>query len=379
MIYLDHHATTPMCEEAKSAIRAALDSEDLCNASSIHRAGRRARGMIENARARIAAACGALAKELVFTSGGTEALHLAVSSAAMTIGAKRILVDPGAHPALLAACERHAKATNATVTRLTADRHGRIDVEALGLSLDEQPVPSVVAATWVQHETGTITPIRAVIDAARARSASTMLDAVQALGKIPVDLGATGAVTAAISAHKIGGPTGIGAAWIRHDQRARALIDGGGQERGLRAGTENTLGILAFAAAANVLSKRLHATPTLAIERDRFEARVREYPGFSQTVRDVDRVATAAHFLVENVAGEELVAALDLDGVCVSSGPACSSGRSGLSESLLAMFGDAIRHKGALRVSLAPSTTRGELDQCADRLSVIAERMQRFR
>ncbi|MFO0561391.1 MAG: aminotransferase class V-fold PLP-dependent enzyme [Polyangiales bacterium] len=378
MIYLDHHATTPLCVEAKDAIRAALESE-LFNASSIHRAGRHTRARIENARSTIANAAGALAKELVFTSGGTEALHLAVHCAALTEQARRILLDPGAHPALLAACERTAKSLGATVERLRADRWGRIDVDAMCSSLEASEVPTLVAATWVQHETGTITPLRRVIDEARARRAATVLDAVQALGKIPVDLGSTGAVCAALSAHKIGGPTGVGAAWIRQDQRARALIDGGGQERGVRAGTENTLGIIAFGAAAGAIDSRLSSMESLGRERDRFESSVRECAGFSQTVRDVERVATAAHFLVDDVAGEEIVAALDLDGICVSSGPACSSGRSGLSESLLAMFGDAIRSKGALRISLSPATSRAELDRCAAALVVIAERMQRFR
>jgi cysteine desulfurase len=378
VIYLDHHATTPLCVEAKDAIRSALESE-LFNASSIHRAGRNTRSRIENARATIANATGALAKELVFTSGGTEALHLSVYCAALTEQARRILLDPGAHPALLAACERTAKSLGATVERLRADRWGRIDVDAMCRTLEASDAPTLVAATWVQHETGTITPLRRVIDEARARRAATVLDAVQALGKIPVDLGATGAVCAALSAHKIGGPTGVGAAWIRQDQRARALIDGGGQERGVRAGTENTLGIIAFGAAAGALDARLSMMEHVARERDRFESVVRECVGFSQTVRDVERVATAAHFLVDDVPGEEIVAALDLDGICVSSGPACSSGRSGLSESLLAMFGDVIRSKGALRISLGPATSRAELDRCAAALVVISERMQRFR
>jgi cysteine desulfurase len=378
VIYLDHHATTPLCAEAKEAIRAALEAE-LFNASSIHRGGRSTRARIEDARATIARAVGSLPKELVFTSGGTEALHLCVYCAALTARAQRILLDPGAHPALVAACEQTAKALGATVERLRPDRWGRIDLEGMCRALQVSDAPAIVAATWVQHETGTITPVRRLIDEARARGASTVLDAVQAFGKIPVDLGATGAVCAALSAHKIGGPTGVGAAWIRQDQRARAQIDGGGQERGLRAGTENTLGIIAFGAAAGTIDARLAAMDELGRERDRFEAIVRQYAGFSQTVRDVERVATAAHFLVDGVSGEELVAALDLEGICVSSGPACSSGRSGVSESLLAMFGPAIRSKGALRISLGPSTTRAELDRCAAALAVIAERMQRLR
>jgi cysteine desulfurase len=378
VIYLDHHATTPLCEPARRALRAYAD-EPQFNASSIHRAGRAARAKLEDARATIAAHAGAMSKELVFTSGGTEALHLCVASAARTIEARSILVDPGAHPALLAACERVARASGAKLTRLRADHAGRTALDALLSALATEPAPALLALTWVQHETGTITPLRPLIDAARAANAAVVIDAIQAFGKIPIDLGATGAVAAALSAHKIGGPTGIGAAWIRHDQRARALIDGGGQERGLRAGTENSAGIVAFAAACEALTARLDAMAATGARRDRFEAVAREFAGFRQTVRDVERVATAAHFLVDGVHGEELVAALDLEGVCVSSGPACSSGRSGLSESLRAMFGESIRGKGALRVSLGPSTTDDELEICANKLRVIAERVQRFR
>lgn len=378
MIYLDHHATTPLSDAVRAAMRSFIDGP-LFNPSSIHRGGRKTRSLIENARHAIARQCGAQAKELVFTSGGTEALHLCVRSAALTIDAKTILLDPGAHPALAAACHRTAQRTGAVVHRLTADFAGRTDVNALADALRAHPGPALIALTWVQHETGTITPLRAIADVARAHNAEIVIDAVQAFGKIPVDFGPCGASAAAISAHKIGGPTGIGAAWIRADQRARALIDGGGQERGVRAGTENALGILAFGVAAGELDARLASMPAVGALRDRLESAVRELPGFSQTVRDVERVSTAAHFLIDGVPGEEVVAALDLDGICTSAGPACSSGRSGASESLLAMFGDRVKRAGSLRISLGPSNTADEIEQCSTALRAIAERLQSTR
>lgn len=376
MIYLDHHGTSPLSALAKDAMRAALDRE-LANPSSIHRAGRATRGLIETARSQLAAHCGAMPRELVFTSGGTEALHLAVHSTATTMPARAIFVDPGAHPALDAACRNTAKSLGASFAVLSPSPDGSIDLAALDRALASAAQPAVVGASWVQHELGAIANLRAIIDTAHKRGAVVVVDAVQALGKIPVDLGATGAVAAAISAHKIGGPTGVGAAWIRHDRRAAPLIEGGAQERGLRAGTENTLGIVGFGAAAGEIPERLAAMPALAVRRDAFERRVLAIDGVRQTVSGITRTATAAHFLVSDVAGEELVAALDLDRVCVSSGPACSSGRAGVSKALVAMFPSLERAlEGALRVTLAPSTTEAMLDDAASILERVIPRVR---
>ncbi len=377
MIYLDHHATTPLAAPVRVALRAALDHLH-ANPSSIHRAGRLTRGRIESARTAVASACGATARELVFTSGGTEALHLAVHAIASGTPTVAFLVDPGAHPALRAAVERAAKSAAATVRTIAPDPWGRAAPGALDAMLSELPKPALVGLSWVQHETGAVAPLRALLDLARKHDARVVLDAVQALGKIQVDLGATGAVAAAISAHKIGGPSGVGAAWIRHDQRARSLFDGGAQERGLRAGTENTLGILGFGAAAEALSARLDAMPSVSARRDRFESLARAVEGVRSSIEGVsERVATVAHFWVHDIAGEELVAAMDLDGVCVSSGPACSSGRSGPSEALARMFpSQSQSQSGALRVSLGPETTDDEIEQAATVLAAVVPRIR---
>ena len=379
MIYLDHHGTTPLSSAAKDAIRGALERE-LANPSSIHRAGRATRGLIEAARSRIASQCGAMARELVFTSGGTEALHLAVHSTATTTPVRAFFVDPGAHPALEAACRSAAKLLGTTAQTLAPTALGAVDVEALAPALADAPQPALVAVSWVQHELGAIANIRSIIDAAQKHGAVVVLDAVQALGKIPVDLGATGAVAAAISAHKVGGPTGVGAAWLRHDRRAAPLTEGGAQERGLRAGTENTLGIIGFGAAAEEIPQRLAAMPELARRRDAFEARVLAIDGVRSTAAPIVRTATAAHFIVSEIAGEELVAALDLDGLCVSSGPACSSGRAGVSKALVAMFPALERLlQGALRVTLAPSTTEAMLGDAATVIERVIPRVRAAR
>jgi cysteine desulfurase len=378
-IYLDHHGSAPLSEAARRAMVAAMQ-RPLANPSSIHRAGRETRALIERARASLARACGAMERELVFTSGGTEALHLATHSLAATRAVRSIVMDPGAHPALRAACEDAAVRVGARVQRIEPDRWGQPQPDALAAALAAAEPPTLVALTWVQHEIGSIAPIRALVEVAREHRSLVVLDAVQALGKINVDLGATGAHAAALSAHKIGGPTGIGAAWIRHDQSAAPVLRGGAQERGLRAGTENVLGIVGFGAAAEAIADRLSAMPELAMRRDGFERRATEVEGVRATAPGVARVATVSHLIVRDVSGDELVAAMDLEGLCVSSGPACSSGRSGLSETLASMF-PWMRDEllGALRVSLGPETTETMLDLAVTALERVVRRMRAAR
>jgi cysteine desulfurase len=221
----------------------------------------------------------------------------------------------------------------------------------------------LVALSWVQHETGAIAPVRTVAEVARSRGGVVVLDAVQALGKVPVDLATTGAVAAALSAHKIGGPAGVGAAWLAAGLRLAPQLGGGGQEQGLRAGTENVLGVVGFGAAARDLAARLAAMPAVAARRDRIEGALLAQPGVVVNGAERPRVATACHVSVRGVAGEELVAALDLDGFCVSAGPACSSGRPGPSPSLRALYPDEPwRAASALRLTLGPETTDDEVE-----------------
>ncbi len=379
MIYLDHHASAPIVPAARAAMAAALDAPH-GNPSSLHRAGRSVRARIEAARASIAATCGALPRELVFTSGGTEALHLAARCAVGADPLNQAWVDPGAHPALRAAIEAVARIHGATVRTLPPDRRGLPDLEALRRALDSATGASLLGLTLVQHETGAIVDLPSLRAIARSGRVSLVLDAVQAFGKIPLDLGASGAVCAAISAHKIGGPTGIGAAWIRQDCRAVPFIEGGGQERGLRGGTENHIGIAGFGAAAEALPTRLAAMDSVARIRDRLEARLCAIEGVEPSIREGARVSTVSHAWIAGVDGSELVAALDLEGVWASSGPACSSGRGGVSASARAMFADrAERGAAPLRLSLGPETREDEVDRAADIFERVVARMRAAR
>lgn len=368
--YLDHHASTPLAPAAREAIARHVTGGGHGNPSSVHAAGRLARKALEDARERLAEAVRASSRELVFTSGGTEAVHLAVGGVGEAAGVAEVWCDPGAHPCLRAACEGLAARAGARFAWVPLSG-GALDARALGASVGER---ALVAVSLVQHETGAVAPWAAVRDAARAKGAVLVADGAQALGKVPLDLPALGAAAVALSAHKIGGPAGVGALWLRAGERVVQRQTGGGQERGVRAGTENLLGAVGFGAAASALSERLAAMPAVARRRDRVEAALLATGGVTVNAGDGERVATACHVSVEGVHGQELVAALDLEGVEVSSGSACSSGRAEPSESLLRLYpGEAWRARGALRVTLGPETTDDEVElACAVIPAVIA-------
>ncbi len=378
MIYLDHHATTPLSPLAQQAMTEAFAL--VGNASSIHTHGRQLRAALENARSTIAAVVGALGRELVFTSGGTEALHLAVRGVGASQNLRAIFIDPGAHPALQAACELLSTQCGVIPVFLQADSFGRISLEALKTQLALAPSPALVGVSWVQHETGAIASVREIGAMCIEHGALMVLDAVQALGKLPVDFASTGAVAAAVSAHKIGGPAGCGAAWIRHDVRARAILTGGAQERGMRAGTENYVGIAGFGAASTTVALRLaNRTDQLQLIQ-RLEEVLASVPNFAVTPYEPSaRVSTVLHGSVRNALGEEVVAALDLDGLSISSGPACSSGRPGPSAAMLRMFAqEKWRANGSLRISLGIETSPRDVDEASEILVRVLTRFAKL-
>lgn len=372
-VYLDHHASAPLCRAAREAMSRWLAEPVHGNPSSVHRAGRRARATLEDARLQLARAVGAMTRELVFTSGGTEAVHLGVRGVGEALGASAVWCDPGAHPCLRAACEALAAARGAPFAwiPLVDGGEGALDVEALAARLTPA---SLVAVSLVQHETGAVTAWAPLRDVAHARGATLVVDAAQALGKIPLDVATLGAAAVALSAHKIGGPAGVGALWLRAGERVVQRVTGGGQERGVRAGTENALGVVGFGAAAAVVRERLDAMPAVAARRDRIEATLRAVGGVTVNGATRPRVATACHVTVAGVEGQELVAALDLEGIEVSSGAACSSGRAEPSESLVRMYpGEGWRSAGALRVTLGPEVDDAAVARaCAAMPAVIA-------
>jgi len=348
-IYLDHNATTPIRPAALDAMAEAARA--VGNPSSVHAAGRAARGRLEHARAQVAGLIGRPAAQVVFTSGGTEADALALGGS----GPTRHLVSAVEHDAVLAAAGDAA--------RVAVDREGRVDIGALERLLAAGHAPALVSVMWVNNETGVIQPVAEVIRIAHAAGAIVHVDAVQGAGRLdPAPLAEADLV--ALSAHKIGGPAGAGALVVRPGLALRPLAVGGGQERGRRPGTENLAGIAGFGAAAAEAAGSGIAETTRAVGlRDRLEAAVLAAAAEARILGGAaERVATTCLGL-PGVPAETQVMALDLAGIAVSAGSACSSGKVKRSHVLAAMLGDDPLAGQAIRVSLGWTTTEAEIDR----------------
>lgn len=356
MIYLDHHAATPTIEAARRAIEAAREA-GWANPSSVHAAGRVSRAILERARESIARAIGARAGDVVLTSGGTEACNLAVLGIAPD--ARHVITSSIEHPAIAEAIA----ALGARLTRLAVVRGRPPSDEEVSSAITAET--GLIAIQMVNHETGTILPVARYAAIARARGVPMVIDGVQALGKVPLDVAAIGASAIAIASHKIGGPAGAGALWIARDTRdVAARIVGGAQERGRRAGTPDVVAHAGFAAACDAIPARLAAMDTIGRQRDALERALREHPAIAIHGGEGARVSTVISASARGWRGTALVAALDLEGVCVASGAACSSGIDRPSPVIAAMHEDEPwRAASALRISLGPETTDSEIDR----------------
>ena len=348
-VYLDHNATTPVRPEAAEAVVAALALTG--NPSSVHRHGRMARRLVEDARERVAALVGAEVAEVVFTGGGTEANALAVRGA----GRSRVLVSSIEHVSVLDAFE--------SAEPIPVDGDGIVDLDALEAMLAAEDVPALVSVMLANNETGVVQPVAAVAALARRYGALAHCDAVQAPGRIVVDMKALGVHMMSLSAHKIGGPAGVGALIVADEVPLAATVRGGGQERRRRAGTENVPGIAGFAAAAEAAGA-VEDAARMARLRDRLERGVRELvPATKIFGSGVPRLPNTSCFAMPGVASEVQVMALDLGGIAVSAGSACSSGKVAPSHVLRAMTADDEYAACALRVSFG----RTNIDQDVDR------------
>ena len=312
MIYLDHHAATPVSPEVRAAMDAARDRA-WANASSAHRFGREARALLEDARAAVAEAIGAEPASVVFTSTGTEACHVGLAGFR---GLRRVVMSPLEHPAVAENCA----ALGLPVHRFEMTGGRPPPAEALGLREGD-----LLAVTWVNHETGTILPVEDYCRAAREAGASSFVDGIQALGKVPVNVRALGADAVAFAAQKVGGPTGAAALFVRRGAPHDSPLLGGPQERGRRPGTPDVERFVGFGAAAKAIPGRLAAMPRVAALRDRLEAGLLAL-GAEVNGREGPRAATVTDVSFRGRRGPVLVAALDLAGVACSHGSACSSG-----------------------------------------------------
>jgi cysteine desulfurase len=364
--YLDWNATAPLRPEAQAAIAAELAR---CgNASSVHRWGRAARQRVERARAAVAALVGASADGIVFVSGGTEANHLALSGS----DRRRVLVSAVEHGSVLHAVP--------DAERIAVDSNGVVDPAALERRLADDERPAVVSVMLANNETGIIQPVAELARVAHAHGALFHCDLVQAAGKIPLDARALGADLVSLSAHKLGGPPGVGALAILGGAEIQPMIRGGGHERGRRAGSENLPGIAGFAAAAEAAAASIADWRRVRRLRDDLErAALAAVPEAIVVGTDVARLPNTTALALPGVAAETQVIALDLGGVMVSAGAACSSGKVGPSHVLEAMGMPPEIAASTIRVSLGWTTTQDDIGHFLEAWTALARRLLRRR
>ncbi|MCH7635731.1 MAG: cysteine desulfurase [Proteobacteria bacterium] len=351
-VYMDYNATAPLRPAVGDAMAEALEITG--NPSSVHRFGRLARRVIEEARRQVASLVGAEANEVIFTSGGTEANNLALGS----FDGAGIVVSAAEHDSVLGA------APGATIAPV--DGHGVLDLEALERILQEDPKapPALVSVMLANNETGVIGPVAAAAEIAHADGALLHCDAVQAAGRIAIDMASLGADLLTLSAHKMGGPQGAGALVARAGVTVVPVQLGGGQERGFRAGTENVAAIAGFGAACDLARDDIADQSRLARWRDDLEGRIGALaPDAKVFGAGADRLGNTSCFTMPGVASETQVMALDLAGIAVSAGAACSSGKVGVSHVLKAMGASEAEASSAIRVSLGWQSHAGDIDQ----------------
>ena len=353
--YLDHNATAPIRPEALAATTEALAL--IGNPSSVHAEGRAAREVIEDARDAIAALVGAQPAEVFFTSGGTEANNWVLHA-----GWDTIFVSQMEHDSVLTT----ARALAANVHELPAHANGTCAVEAIAehvLQGAAEPGLGLIALQLTNNETGVIQPVDDVVGFAREHDLSVFTDVVQAAGRIPLDAEALDADYLSLSAHKLGGPKGVGALVVRGDTRIGGLISGGGQERRMRGGTENVAGIAGFGAAARQSALDLSKMGTIAALRDRLEHGLRTLTPHAVIIGDAaERVANTSCVALPAARAETLVIALDLKGIAVSAGSACSSGKVAESHVLAAMGLGGGVGGSAIRISIGWNTTADDIN-----------------
>jgi cysteine desulfurase len=361
-VYLDWNATTPLRPEARQAMAAAWD---LCgNPSSVHAEGRHARRLVEEARAAVAKAVGTLPRNMIFTSGGTEANALVLTPGlrgASGQPVERLLVSAIEHPSVLAGGRFPA----AAIARIGATRAGVVDLDHLRAMLASGP-PALVSVMAANNETGVIQPVTEVAEIVHAAGALLHVDAIQAVGKIPFYVKVMGADLATLSGHKIGGPKGVGAVVVAEGVTGlEPLLRGGAQELGRRAGTENVAGIAGFGVAVEAAMAALESDAVrLESLRTRLETGLRQTKGAIVFSDRAPRLPNTTLFAVPGLKAETAVIGFDLEGVAVSSGSACSSGKVQPSHVLEAMGYPRDIAQGAVRLSLGWSTIEEDIDSC---------------
>ncbi len=343
LIYLDYNATTPIRPEVIDLMTEVMKEGG--NPSSVHAYGRKAKARLEAARASIAQAINCRPQMVIFTSGGTEANNMAVFSC----GKKRLITTNAEHDSLRSVADRF----NGEVDIMPVNEDGLIDFNELKQSLKKKSEHTVLSILYANNETGVLQDVPAIVEIAHAAGALVHIDAIQALGKVQIDFMGLGVDMMSISAHKIGGPQGVGALIARENLPIKSVILGGGQEVGRRGGTENIAGIAGFGLAASMIPASLEKMKSLAAWRDEMEEKLsRHAPGARFLGKNVSRLPNVSSIYMPDVSSETQVMNFDLDKICISAGSACSSGKVKASHVCLAMTGDEKIASSTIRMSL---------------------------
>lgn len=374
-IYLDHNASTPVDPRVLEAMLPVLQ-EGFGNPSSLHWFGQRARAALDEARGQAARLVGATPSEIVFTGSGTEADNIALRGAALAAREPRRKV-------LYSAVEHHAVMNTAKalaeegfpVAAVRVGSDGMVDLDDLESKLDDQTL--IVAVMRANNETGVIQPVEEVSRLARAKGALVLCDAVQAAGKIPVDVGGLDVDLLTLSAHKFYGPKGAGVLYVKRGTKLRAILRGGSQERNRRAGTENVAGLVGLGRAAAIAQEELQQEPgRLAALRDQLESRLLAIPGARRN-GEGPRVPNTSNVSFEGIEAESLLMALDLAGIAVSTGAACAAGAVEPSHVLRGMGLPMERVQGSIRLSLGRSTTAAVVDRATGAIFEAVQKQRR--
>ncbi len=371
-VYADNAATTPVAKEVITEMQPYFES---CwgNPSSIYRKGLEAKHAITDARERIAGHLGCTAKELFFTSCGSESDNWAIKGAVMATKKKHIITTKIEHPAVLRTAEALAK-FGCRVTKLDVDQYGVVRLDQLEEALDDDT--AVVAIMAANNEIGTLEPIAEAAKLAHKAGALMFTDAVQAMGAIPLNVDELGVDMLSFSGHKIGAPKGIGGLYVRRGVRINRFIDGGAQESGRRAGTENVPYIMGLAKAVDLAHANMADNDRIRSMRDRLIAELLKIPYSSLNGHPTDRLPGNANITFQYIEGESMLLLLDMAGICVSTGSACSSASLEPSHVLVAC-GVPVEHAhGSLRISLGHQNTDEDVDYILEKLPAIVARLR---
>lgn len=363
-IYLDHAATTPIAPEVFAAMEPYL-KEYYGNPSSVYTLGQQAAQAISGARERVANAIGAKEEEIIFTGGGSESDNLAIKGVAFALKDKgrHIVTSKIEHPAIISTCQQLEKYFGFEITYLDVDKEGFVDPEDVKKSLKDDTI--LVSIMMANNEIGTIEPIKEIASIVRERDIYFHTDAVQAIGQIPIDVNELGVDMLSISSHKINGPKGVGALYVRKGVRILPLIAGGAQERNRRAGTENVAGIVGFGKAIEIATENLEENVAyLRRLRDKLITGIEK--NIKDTIlngpRDEHRLVNNVNFSFRYIEGESILLNLDMLGIAASSGSACSSGSLDPSHVLLAIGHSHETAHGSIRFSLGKGNNEKEID-----------------